>query len=101
MKLKYEAVAVDVANGGQGLITTDDFSHLNDKYVEGICRVPLRPGGTRGRVSNPGVAVSKMAEANLQGIIYNIKKFKGIGCTCTHANVELSKVSAIYHQQDM
>ena len=52
-------------------------------------------------MSNPGVAVSGMAEANLQGIIYYINHFKRIGCTCTHANVELAKYRAIYHQWDM
>ena len=52
-------------------------------------------------MSNPGVAVSGMAEANLQGIIYYINYFKRIGCTCTHANVELAKYRAIYHQWDM
>ena len=42
-----------------------------------------------------------MAEANLQGIIYHIKHLKKIGRTYTHANVDLTKVRAIYHQRDM
>ena len=54
-----------------------------------------------GGVSNPGVAVSAMAEEYLQKMIHYMKSFKIIGCTCTHADVELSKVSAMYHQQDM
>ena len=36
MKLIYEAVGVVVANDFQGLITIDDFSQFNYKYVEGI-----------------------------------------------------------------
>ena len=32
-------------------------------------RVIISPGGTTGGVSNPGVAVSEMDEANLQGMI--------------------------------
>ena len=86
---------------GQGLITIDDFDQLNEKSVEGICRVIRRPVGTTGGVSNPGVAVSEMAEANLQRMIYYINHFKRIGRTCTHADAELSKVRAMYHQRDM
>ena len=52
-------------------------------------------------MSNPGVAVSEMDESNLEIMIYFIKYSKRIGRTCTHANVELSKVSAMYHQRDM
>ena len=50
---------------------------------------------------NTEVAVSAMAEANLQGIINYIKYFKRIGRTCTHADVDHGKVCAMYHQQDM
>ena len=57
--------------------------------------------GLQGGVSNPGVSVSAMAEANLQGIIYYIKYFKRIGCTYTHADIEFPKVLAMYHQLDM
>ena len=42
-----------------------------------------------------------MDEANLQEMIYYIKNFKSIGCTCTHADIELSKVHAMYHQWEM
>ena len=42
-----------------------------------------------------------MAEANLQGKIYDIKHFKRIGRTCKHADVDLPKVHTIYHQKDM
>ena len=101
MKLTYEAVGVIFANDGQGLITIDDFTQLNKKSVEGICRVLRRPGGTTGGVSNPEVSVSAMDEANLQGMIYYIKYFKSIGRTCTHADVEISKVRVMYHQRDM
>ena len=52
-------------------------------------------------MSNPGVEVSLMAGANLQGMIYYIKQFKRIGRTCTHADVKISKVRAMYHQRDM
>ena len=52
-------------------------------------------------MSNPGVAMSEMAEANLQEMIYYIKHVKKIGRTYTHANVELAKVRAMYHQRDM
>ena len=34
-------------------------------------------------------------------MIYYIKHFKRIGSTCTQADVELPRVRAIYHQQDM
>ena len=90
MKLTEEAVAVIVANNSQGLITIDYFAHLNDKSVEGLCWVLRRPGGTTRGVFNPGVAVSEMDEANLQGMIYYINHFKRIGHTCTHADVDLS-----------
>ena len=43
MKLIDEAVAVVVANDEQGLIKIDDFSQLNEKSVEGLCRVLRRP----------------------------------------------------------
>ena len=39
MKLTDEAVCVFFANDGQGIITIDDFSHLNEKSVEGLCQV--------------------------------------------------------------
>ena len=73
---------------------------MNEKSVEGLCRVLRRPGGTIGGLSNTGVAVSEMAEANLQGMIYYIKHFKRIGRMFTHADVELSKVHEMYHQRD-
>ena len=101
MKLTAEAVGVFVSNNGQGIITIDDFVHLNEKYMKGLFWVLRKPGGTTGGVSNPGVAVSAMAEANLQGMIYYIKNFKIIGRTCMHVDVELSKVRAMYHQWDM
>ena len=101
MKLTDESVGVIVANYGQVLITVDDFYHLNEKYVEGLFRVILRPGGTTCVVSNNGASVSAITESNPQGMIYYINFFKKIGCTCTHANLELDKVCAIYHYQDM
>ena len=55
----------------------------------------------RGGVSNTGVTVSEMDEANLQEMIYYIKNFNSIGCTCTHAKVGRAKVRAMYHQRDM
>ena len=54
-----------------------------------------------GGVSNPGVAVSAMTEANLQGIISYIKHFKSIGRTCTHVDVDISKVRTMYNKRDM
>ena len=101
MNLPYEAVAVVITNYGQGLITIDNTYQLNEKSVEGVCQVLRRPGGTTGGVSNPGVALSAIAEANLHGMIYYIKHFKRIRRTCTHADVELYMVRAMYHQRDM
>ena len=69
MNLKHEAFAVVVANNGQGLITIDYFYQLNEKSVEGLCQVLIRPGGTTGGVSNTRFAVSAMSESNLQGMI--------------------------------
>ena len=69
--------------------------------MEGICQVLRRHGGTTGGVSNPGVTVSVMADANLQGMVYYINQFKRIGCTRTHAYVDLSKIRAMYHQRYM
>ena len=69
--------------------------------MEGLCRVLRSPGGTTGGVSNPGVTVSAIAKENLQGMIYYIKTFKRIVRTCTHTDVELSQVRAMYHRQDM
>ena len=96
MKLTDEAVGAIVANDGQGLIKI-----LNEKSVEGLCKVLQKSGGTAEEVSNSGVVVSSMAEANLQGTIYYIKNSKRIGRTCTHANVDLVTVRAIYYHQDM
>ena len=36
MKVIYKSVGVVVANGGQGLITIDYFTQLNEKSVEGL-----------------------------------------------------------------
>ena len=101
MKLTDEAIGVVIANESQGLTTIDGFSQLNEKFVEGIWRVLRNPGGTTGGVYNTGVAVSEMTEAILQLIIYYIKSFKSIGRTCTHADTDLSKFRAVYHQRDM
>ena len=84
-KLTDEAFAVVFTKDGKRRIIIDYFSQLNDKSVEGIFRVLRKPGGTSGGVSNTGVAVSEMSEGKLQGMIYYIKHFKRIGCTCTHA----------------
>ena len=74
---------------------------MNDKYVEGLCRVLQRTGETTGGVSNPGVEVSAMDEENLQGMIYYIKYFKKNGCTWIHADVDLEKDHTIYNHRDM
>ena len=79
------------------LITIDDFAQLNKKSVKGLYQVILRPGGNTGDVSNPGITVSEIAEEKPQGNIYYIKKFKRIERTCTHVDVDLAKVRAIYH----
>ena len=89
MKLIDEVVGVVFANDGWGLITIDDFAQLNNKSVEGLCRILRRPGGTTGGVSNTGVAVSSMAESNLQGMIYYLKHFKRIGGSCTNFDVDI------------
>ena len=101
MKLTDEAVSIVVSNYGQGIIMIDDFSQLNEKYVEGLCRVPQEPGGTIGGVSNTGVVFLAMAEENLQGMICYIKNFKRIGSTCMHFDVELTNVRAMCHHQEM
>ena len=95
MRLTYENVAVVVANDDEGLIIFYDFAQLNWILLECLCRVLRRPGGTSGGVSNPGVAVSDMAESNLQGMIYYIKHFKRIGRTFTHTYVDIYKVRAM------
>ena len=69
MKVTDEAVGVVVANDGQGITTIDEFPQLSEKSVEGLCWVLQRHGGTIWGLSNTGVAVPKMAEANLQGVI--------------------------------
>ena len=43
MKLTYETIGVVVTNDGQGLVTIDYFTQLNEKYVEGLCWVMQRP----------------------------------------------------------
>ena len=101
MKITDEAGGVVVAKNVQGLIIIDYFFQLNEISVEGFSRVLQRPGGTTGGLSNTGVAVSAMDEANLQGMIYYTKYFKRIGRTCTHIYVEISKVHAMNHHQDM
>ena len=101
MKLTDEAYSVVVANDGQGIISMDYFPQLNEKYVEGLCWVIFRPGGTTWGAANTGVAVSEISEANLQVMVYYIKMFKMIRRTCKHANVELSKVRALYHQREI
>ena len=45
--------------------------------MEGLCRVLRSPGGNTGGVSNPGVAVSAMNEANLQGVM--VEEQRGLG----------------------
>ena len=101
LKTTEKYVAVVVAKDGQGLITIDDFSQLNDKSVESLCQLLRSPGRNTGGVSNHGVVVSVMAEAKLKGMIYYIKHIKRIGCTYTHVDVEISRVRAMYHQQEM
>ena len=101
MKLTYEYVAVVIANDGQGLITINYLSQLNEKSMEGICQLLRRPGGTTGIFSNHGVVVSAMDKDNLQGMIYYIKHFKRIGHMCTHTDVEISKFHAMYHHMEM
>ena len=98
LKPTGQADGVVVANDGQGLITIDDSSQLNDKYVEGLCRDLPTPGGNTRGVLNYGVVVSEMTKANQQGMIYYIKYFKSIEHTCTHADVELTNVCALYQQ---
>ena len=39
MNLTDESVGVIVSNDGQGLIMVDDFAQLNEKSLEGLCRV--------------------------------------------------------------
>ena len=58
MNLTDEAVCVVVVNYGQGIIAIDYFSQLNEKSMEGLCRVLRRYGETTGGVSNPEVAMS-------------------------------------------
>ena len=101
MKLIDKSVGVVVVSDSQGLITIDDFDHFNEKSVEILCQVLRSPGGTTGLVSNPRVLVSRMAEANLQGMIYYINIFNSIGRTFTHADIELAKIRGMYHQRDM
>ena len=69
MKMTDEYIGVVVANDGQGITTIDEFPQLSEKSVEGLCWVLQRHGGTIWGLSNTGVAVPKMAEANLQGVI--------------------------------
>ena len=52
LNLKFEAVFVAVASDGLYLIMIDDLYQLNEKYVEVICKVLLRPGETTGGGSN-------------------------------------------------
>ena len=101
INIKDEGDGVVVAKNCQGLITIGDFPQLNEKSVEGFCRVLLRPGGTTRGVYNPVVAVSAMADTNLEGMIYYIKHFKRIGRMCMNVDVDITKVRAIYHQRDM
>ena len=59
MKLTDEAVDVVVVNYGQRLTIIDGFSQLNNKSVEGLCRLLRRPGGTTGGgVQSWGCSVS-------------------------------------------
>ena len=69
--------------------------------MEGLCQVLRRSGGTTGGVSNTEVAVSEMDKENLQEMIDYIKIFKRIRHTCTHADFDIAKVRAIYHQWDI
>ena len=88
MKLTDEAVGVVDAKYGQGVITIGDFAQLNEKSVEGLCRVLLRPGGTTrggGGVQSWGFSVSDgWGEPTRHDILY-IYIFKGLDtCSCTH-----------------
>ena len=97
MYLIDEAVGVVVTNDGKEIITIGFFDQLNKKSGRVLCRVLRRPVGIKGWVSNTGVAMSKISEANLQGMIYYIKQFKSIERTCTHEDVDIAKVRAMYH----
>ena len=58
MNLTYESIGVVVVNYGQGIITIDDFDHLNEKYVDVLFRVLQRPrGNTGGHVQSQGCSV--------------------------------------------
>ena len=92
-----EALGAIASKNDQGQIKIDDFSQLNEKSVEGHFQVLQRPGGTAGVVSNPGVEVSAMDEANLQRMIYYIKSFNSICRTCTHADFDLTNLSSAWH----
>ena len=98
LNLTDESVGVIVANDGQEIIPIDDVAQLNEDSVEGLCWVPRSLEKTKGGVYNPGVALSEITEANLQVIIYYIKNVKRIGRTCTHADVYIVKICAMYHK---
>ena len=69
--------------------------------MDGLCWVLQSSGETTVVVYNPGVTVSEMAGAKQQEMIYYIKPVKRIGRTCTHADVDLDKVSSMYHKDYM
>ena len=54
-----------VNNDGQRIIAIDAFVQLNKKSVGGLCWVLRSPVETARAMSNPGIAVSAMSEANL------------------------------------
>ena len=65
---------------------------ISDGFYKGL-------EGLHGCVCNTGVAVSEMAEENIQGMIYYIKHFKRIFHTCKNAYVDLDRFRTTYHQR--
>ena len=101
LKLIDKAVGVVVADNGKGISTNWWFFPVEWEICRGCLPSTKKAWRYYWGMSNPGVSVSDMAEANLKDIIYYINHFKMIVHTCTHIDVDLSKVRAMYHQWDM
>ena len=101
-KLTDDSATVAFAEKGQGITYRNDFSQLDEKSVENLCRVLCRPRGSiMGGPSNNGIAVLVMAETNLQGVLYFINHHTRFDRTYNYANVALTQVGKLYHQNDM
>ena len=79
MKLTDKSVGIIISNDGQGLITIDDLSQLNEKSVEGLFRVLQKPVGTTGGCPIPGMQCQRWLKRNYKEWFTTLSIARGLG----------------------